>query len=174
VVTKLKFAAHTLFILLALNVSSAFALDVKVGVVNITELLEKSPQAVDAQNRLKKEFEARDKQLIEEQKELKKKEDKLERDSDVMTDTARTKLERDIRNLRRDIRRMFEEVREDKTIRTNQELSKLQNLISQAVKEVGKGAGYDIILYEGSIIFASKKVDITDTVMERLQESQKK
>jgi outer membrane protein len=91
-----------------------------------------------------------------------------------MSATARTKLEREIRNLRRDIRRTFEEIREDKAIRTNQELSKLQNKIGAAVKEVGKNANYDMILYEGSIIFASKRVDITDTVMKLLEEQHKK
>ena len=50
----------------------------------------------------------------------------------------------------------------------NEEIGKLQKLVSETMRTLAKEKKYDIILNE-SVIYASKQVDITTNVLERLQ-----
>jgi outer membrane protein len=95
-------------------------------------------------------------------------EDRLERDSAIMSETERKDLEREIINMRRDIKRDQDEFREDLSFRRNEELTKIQKEIVQAIQTVAKQNNYDIVLSEG-VIFASTKVDITDLVIDYLR-----
>jgi outer membrane protein len=149
--------------------SSAFAAESRIGVVIVNRLLEESPQAIAAQKKLRNEFSARDKKLIDQQKDMKSKEDRLKRDASVMSEAERTKLDKEIREIRRELRRSIDELREERTIRTNQELGKLQKVVNQAIKDVGKADGYDVILYEG-VAYASKNADLTEKILARLKE----
>jgi len=167
----LNIKSGILFVVLGLlSVAPVFAAESKIGVVIVNRLLEESPQAIAAQKKLRSEFSTRDKKVIEQQKSMKSKEDKLKRDGSVMSEAERTKLDKEIRNLRRDLRRAIDELREDRTIRTNQELGKLQKVVNQAIKDVGKAEGYDVILYEG-VAYASKNADLTEKILSRLKEA---
>ena len=110
--------------------SSVLAADVKIGFVNVAKVLDKSPQAADARERIEKEFAPKDRGLLAQQKELRALEDKLVRDGAVMTEDKRVNLEQDVRTRRRELRRAQEEFREELNLRRNQELSKLQRRVS--------------------------------------------
>ena len=90
-----------------------YAEDYKLGAVNAVRVLEASPQAEQARTTIEKEFSPRDKQLVAAQKDLKAQEDKLNKDSAIMSETERSKLERDIINKKRDLKRDQDEFRED-------------------------------------------------------------
>jgi len=141
--------------------------EIKIGVVNIPLLMANAPQAAQAKKRLEKEFSPKDKQLLAQQKLIKKLEEKLERDGLTMTETEKSKLERDIISKRRDAQRAQQEFKEDFSIRRNEELGKMQNRIIEAVKTLAKEGNYDLLLTEG-VIHASKAVDITDKVQAKL------
>jgi len=68
----------------------------------------------------------------------KKLEDKLTRDGAVMSESERTKLERDILSKRRDMKRTQDEFRDDLNIRRNEVLAKLQKDMYQAVVSLAK------------------------------------
>ena len=70
--------------------------------------------------------------------------------------------------LKRDIKRAKEEFTEDFNLRRNEELTKLQKLIYLTTVEVAKEDGYDIVLSD-SVLYTSKRVDITDKILERLR-----
>ena len=69
--------------------------------------------------------------------------------------------------LKRDLRRATQEFREDYNLRRNEELSALQKVVYKAIVEIAKQENYDLILHEGTI-YASKKVDLTDTILKKL------
>ncbi len=146
-----------------------YAEDIKIAFVNATRVMNEVPQADAIRKRIKDEFAPRDKKILEMQTELKKQEDKMLRDSEVMSDAARTKLERKIFTLKRDIKRAREEFTEDLNIRRNEELDKLQKLVYKAILSYAKQNKYDLILGE-SVLYSSKRVDVSDKVIERLRE----
>lgn len=149
--------------------AAAFA-EVKAGFVNIAKVLEEAPQAEEARKKLESEFAPRDNELVESQKEVKKLEDKLTRDGLVMSDGDRRDLERQIMTLKRDLKRAREEFGDDLNLRRNDELSKLQRLVIDAIVALAREYEYDIILSDNNVLYASDKVDITEQVLKRLRE----
>lgn len=144
------------------------AAELKLGFVNAAKILEEAPQADAARNKLEKEFSARNKKLLDAQRDLKALEDKISKDAAVMSDTERAKAERNVNALRRDMKRDQDEAREDFNIRRNEEFSKLQKLVYEAIVALAKQEGYDLIIGDGAI-YSSERIDITDKVMARLK-----
>ncbi len=144
------------------------AKEVKIGFVNVAQVLQESPQAEEAKKRLEQEFAPRDKRLVAQQKELEKLQERLNRDAAVMSDSERGKLEREIIAKQRDLKRAQDEFREDFNIRRNEELSKLQREIVEAIKALAQEEQYDLLLTDG-VIHASDQVDVTGKVQQRLR-----
>lgn len=151
-------------LLLVANVSYA---ELKIGFVNVAKVLEKAPQAEKAKKRLEKEFSPRDKHLVSQGKEIKKLEEKLSRDAAVMSESERRRLEKDIVAKKRDAKRSQQEFKEDFNMRRNEELTKLQRRIMEAIKALAKDEKFDLLLTDG-VIFASQQVDVTNQVQEKL------
>lgn len=155
-------------LILSLSANTVFAQNVKIGAVNAVRILENSPQAEAAREKIQREFAPRDRQLIEEQKKLKALEDKLSKDGAIMSEAERSRLEREIVQLKRDMKRSQDEFRDDLNFRRNEEFGEIQKSILEAIQQVAKDEGYDIVLGEG-VVYASKKVDISDQVIEYLK-----
>lgn len=148
----------------ALLAAPAYAETTQVAFVNVPKLLEKAPQAVAANKRLEKEFEPRNRALVEQREQLRELEDQLAREGVTMSETQLRSLEREIRDRKREIRRSQEEYREDLNIRRNDELRKLQKRVYDAIVALAKEQHYDLVVGDG-VIYAGDSVDITDKVL---------
>lgn len=140
----------------------------KVGYFDLVRVMNNIPQAKQAEKRLGAEFEQRKKKLEQFDGEVKLEQSQFERDKQVMSDVEREKKRREIRNRSRELKLSIQEYQEDLSLRQNQETASLQKLVRQAVLEVAKEDGYDLIIDQGAVLFASDKVDITKKVMQRL------
>lgn len=149
------------------------AADTRIGIVNTAKLLKEAPQAEAARKKLESEFAPRDVKIVDLQKLIKSLEDKLSKDAAIMSDAARKKQEREIVSKKRDIKRSREEFTEDFNFRRNEEIGKLQKLVSETILSLAKEKQYDIILNE-SVIYVSPQVDITANVLKRLHKLYKK
>lgn len=152
---------------------SAYAVELNVGVVNAAKVIEDAPQADAARKKLEMEFAPRDKKLLEIQKQLRSLESKLERDGPIMSESARRKTEREIVSLKRDFKRGQDEFREDLNLKRNEEFGKLQRRVSDVIVSIAKEGKYDLILTDG-VIYASEKVDITNQIVQRLKDMDKR
>lgn len=157
-----------LILLLGLSTLPVNAEEIKIGFVNVPRILENAPQAARAKKDLEKEFAPRDKKLVAMQKKLKKLEEKMQTDSDVMSQSEQQKMEREIISLKRDARRAQEEFREDFNIRRNEELSKLQKVVFEAIQSLAKEKNYDLLLTDG-VVFASERIDVTAEIESKLK-----
>lgn len=147
---------------------AAFAQDVKIAAVNAVKILENSPQADAARNKIEQEFAPRDRKLVEDQRRIKEVEDRLMKDGAIMSETERNNLERQIVSMRRELKRNQDEFRDDLNFRRNEEFGRIQKSILDAIQKVAVDKGYDIVLGEG-VIYASNRVDISDQVIEYLK-----
>lgn len=155
--------------LLLVGMTAVCAQDFKVGFVDTARVLKEAPQADVARKKLENEFAPRDRKIVEMQTELKKLDEQQKRDIAVMSDINIKKLEREIISLTRDIKRAREEFTEDFNIRRNEELSKLQKLVREVITRVAEDGRYDLILSD-SVLYTSKRIDITGSVLDRLRE----
>jgi len=159
-----KKIALFLGLLLTANVSYA---DLKIGFVNIPQVLEKAPQAEKAKKRLEVKFSPRDKQLVAQQKEIQTMEEKMTKDAAVMSESEKSNLEKEILNKKRDAKRSQQEFSEDFNASRNEELGKLQRHIIEAIREIAKDQNFDLLLTEG-VIYANDKIDVTAQVQQKL------
>ncbi|MEW6444459.1 MAG: OmpH family outer membrane protein [Pseudomonadota bacterium] len=154
---------------LALSLSgAAWAKELKVGFVNSAMLLDKAPQAEAARKQLEKEFSARERDLVENQKSAQGLEQKLSREGSAMTEAERSRQERELNRRMRELQRQQAEFRDDLNLRKNEELAKLQRTVFQVINEMAKAEEYDLILSDG-VVYAGPSVDITNKVLDRLQ-----
>jgi outer membrane protein len=150
---------------------SAMAQEIKIGFVNIVRVMEQAPQAQAAREALEQEFSGRDAALTSSRDAIVELERKLRTDAEIMSAEQREDLERDIASRKLDFNRDREELQEDFNIRRNEELSDLQRVVYDVIVDVAKDENYDLMVTE-RVLYASERIDITDTILERLQELQ--
>lgn len=168
--TQVANAFGMIFIgLLSVNVQPIHAEELKIGFVNPVQILDTAPQVEEANKRLEEEFAPREKGIVERQKEIQQLEDQVKKDSEIMSDSQLDSLRKDIVAKKRDIKREQDEFREDYNIRRSEELNKLQKRIYKAIESLAKEENYDLVVSEG-VIVASKRVDITEKVLKRLNQ----
>jgi len=143
--------------------------EIKIGFVNSSVLLEQAPQAEQAKQKLEKEFSAREEDLRQLRQEIQKLEGRLNRDGVTMNETDRGNLERELNRKLRDLQREQSNFRDDLNLRKNEELGKLQRLVLQAIREVARDKGYDLVLSEG-VVYSADRVELTKDVLERLEQ----
>lgn len=140
----------------------------KIGFVNTARVLKEAPQALRVEERLKAEFEPREVQLKDKRQEILNLEEQLKTDSSLDS-TARRKLEREIRLKVSQLKFLEQEFREDQNLRRNEEIRKLQQVISNVLKMQGDTGQFDLILTEG-VSYVSERIDITSQTIEMLKQ----
>jgi outer membrane protein len=150
----------------ALALGTAAAQNVKIGVVNMTALIEQAPQTQAVMTRLREEFSTRERDLAAMEQSLKTKQETYQRDASVMGTEERTNLEREIRDGQRDLQRQGEQLTEDFNVRRNEALGELQRTIVLKVQEYARNAEFDLVLYEA--VYASDAINITADVLATL------
>nr|WP_284047530.1 OmpH family outer membrane protein [Guyparkeria hydrothermalis] len=143
--------------------------DVKIGFVNSSVLLEQAPQAAQAKQKLEQEFSAREEELRQLRQEIQGLEGQLNREGVTMTDSDRGGLERELNRKLRDLQRQQSNFRDDLNLRKNEELGKLQRLVLEAIREVARDKGYDLVLSEG-VVYSADRVELTEEVLDRLEQ----
>ena len=147
---------------------SASAQEVKIGVVNIPQLMEQAPQARVAMEALNEEFKPREREIVARQTEFQELSEKVQRDLAVMGETERRNAEKELRDLQREVTRLQNEFREDLNLRRNEELGTLQRSLLKEVQDYAQAAGYDVVVGDG-VLYASSAVNITENVLRAME-----
>jgi outer membrane protein len=160
---------NTIFFILLLSPLIAHSAPIKIAYVNAVKVIEDAPQAKRALAKLEAEFRPRDEKIVVTTNKIKELEDKLGKESAVMTASDRRSIEKNLLILKRNLKRESQEFREDYNLRRNEELAALQKLVYRVIVDIAKKGKYDLIVHEATI-YASKKIDITNKVLQKLQE----
>jgi len=161
-IVNLAFAA-----LLASGAAMAQAADYKIGFVNTERLFREAAPAKRAQQKLEKEFAARDGEIQKLTKQVRDLQTSLDKDGATMPEADRRNKERDLANLSRDLTRSQREFREDLNLRRNEELAGLQERANKVIQQIAESEKYDLILQD-PVVYASQRIDITETVIKAL------
>lgn len=157
------------FMLLAgmLSVAVSAVAETKIGYVKIETIMQ-APQSLATGGKLQAEFGPRKVELERLGKDLQEKEAALTKSLPTMSETDRRNKSQAFNDLKIDFQRKQRELGEDYNLRKNEEMSKLQDRINQAVASVSQAEGYDLVLF-GNAAYAGKKVDITDKIIKALK-----
>ena len=146
---------------------AAYGADYKIGFVNTERLFREAAPAKRAQQKLEKEFAARDADLQKLSKQVRDLQALLDKDGATMGEAERRNKERDLANQSRDLQRMQREIREDVNLRRNEELTGLQERANKVIQQIANDEKFDLILQD-PVVFASPRIDITEKVIKAL------
>ena len=146
---------------------SASAQELKIGYVNSERVLREAEPAKRAQAKLEAEFGKREKDLNDQNASLRAQAEKLDRDSPTLSETEKTRRQRELVELDRDLQRKHREFQEDLTQRKNEELQSVAERANRAIKAIGDAEKYDLILQD-PVIYTSARVDLTKKVIDAL------
>ena len=160
-----RWMAALAFLALALP---AAAVELKIGFVNTERVFREAAPAKRAQQKLEKEFAARNAELAKMEKQGRDMQADLERDNVTLTEPQRREKERQLADISRNFQRMQREIREDLNLRRNEELASVQERATRVINQIAEQEKFDLILQEA--VFASGRIDITDKVIKALSD----
>jgi len=146
--------------------TTGLAADVKIGFVNTERVFREAAPAKRAQQKLEREFSARNAELAKLEKQGRDLQAELEKDSVTLPDAARREKERALADASRNFQRLQREIREDLNLRRNEELAQIQERATRAINQIAEAEKFDLVVQEA--VFASSRIDITDKVIRAL------
>jgi outer membrane protein len=153
-------------ILLATAALAAQAAELKIGFVNTERVFREAAPAKRAQQKLEREFAARNAELAKTEKIGRDLQTELERENVTMTEAQRREKERQLADVSRNFQRMQREIREDLNLRRNEELASVQERATRVINQIAEQEHFDLIVQEA--VFASSRIDITEKVIKAL------
>jgi outer membrane protein len=168
--TKQAVAALVAVALMA-STPLARAQDLKIGVVNSDRILRDSTPARAAMQKLEGEFSKRDRDLQEMGARLKSSAERFEKDAPVMTETDRSRRQRELAEMDREFQRKQREFREDFNQRRNEELQALLERTNRIIRQMAEQEKYDLIVQEA--VYFNPRIDITEKVLRALNNGAK-
>jgi len=150
---------------LALALTPAMA-ELKLGFVNGQRVVNESPQAKRAKQKLEKEFEKRDQELQQLSKRLQTMQESLEKNGVTMAESERRTKEREFNELNREFQRKQREFREDLNLRQNEEMAAIFERANRVIRQIAEAEKFDLIVQEA--VYFSPRIDITEKVIKAL------
>ncbi len=150
--------------------SGILAREIKIGVVNTERVLRESVPAILAQRKIEKEFLVYDERIKKMASEIKSLQEQLERnDKNIIREERRAK-EHELANISRQYQRAQQQMREDLSMRQNEEYSLILERVNKTIKNIAENEGYDLILQLQDSVYRSQRIDITNQVIRALAE----
>jgi outer membrane protein len=158
----------TLALAAALIAAPALA-ETKIAFVNAQRVVNESPQAKKAKQKIEKEFEKRDQDLQRLSKQLQTMQESLEKNAVTMAESERRAKEREFNDMNRDFQRKQRDFREELNLRQNEEMAAIFERANKVIKQMAEAEKFDLIVQEA--VFYSPRIDITDKVIKALSDA---
>lgn len=170
--SRLSILSGALLLIFSVIGSTALAGDAesgvsRIGFVDIPYLIDRAPQALEAEQRLETEFAPRQRELEIQRLELAELAAKLADNSSELAEAEYSQLDRESRSLERRIKRSEQDFREELNIQKNNEFKKVRILVLEAIAEFGEHQDYDLIVSDG-VLYANKRIDVTERILDSL------
>jgi outer membrane protein len=155
-----------LLLLLTFVATTATAQQLRVGYVDMKQVLDNAPQVVAGREKLDLEFRPRNETIEFQERQAQTMDDRLQMGD--LTEDARTRLDRELREMQRNVNRQKEDLRDELSFRRTEEVQKLEDQINQAVQQIARDNGYDLIL-SSPVIYVDPSLDITQQILDQLR-----
>jgi len=157
----------TLFLLMLISCGVGAA--GKSAFISTKALLDKSPQAVEANKVLQAEFGEREQSLRSLAGSIQQMEKNYQNDNAIMSADQKKKAESNIVQNKRKFQFEQQSLKEDLQSKQRELLQKVQLSIREVIQAYGKENGYDFIFTDASVAYASDAVNITDEILKELE-----
>lgn len=144
-----------------------------VAVIDVDKILKDYPVVQKIDKDLQAQFGPRANKLAAQQTAISDEENDLKRNGSIMTDAQRNKLQIDIANNTNILQAQQAQFNQDLQNAQNKSMKTVLAAINQAVTQIAKTKGYDIVLQKDRTVYISDSVDISNSVLSLLVNSKK-
>ena len=97
--------------------------------------------------------------------------ERLQRDAATMSDQEKKDLQQKIQGVREQLAEKGQPLQQNIQRRSNEERNKLLGLIKQAIDNVAKKEGYDLVLSGNAVSYSKEQFDISEQVLSQVQKA---
>jgi outer membrane protein len=158
-----------LIVLLALALPVQAA-ELKIGVIDFQQVVEKSEPGQRVEAGLKQEGERMEAEIEKDKKELQGLKEKIEREAMVMSREAREEKEIEFRVKARNLQEKEKRYRNDFMNKQREEVDNLRREVLAIAQELGKKEGFTMVVSKVGVLYHDAAVDLTDRVVKMLNQ----
>jgi len=164
----------SLLLLLSLATLPAFAVDAKLGTVDMQKILMLSDAGKDAKEQLSLRAAKYEAEKNVKEEELKKLKGELEKQSVLLSESARGGKEKDYQQKLKEYQRFLKDAQEDLQAKNDEFTNRIVDEIVKLVQEYGKKSGFTFIFVKNeSMIFMDDRIDLTDELLKQFNAARK-
>jgi outer membrane protein len=148
----------------------AFAADnLKIGVVDVQEMMQKIPQVTAMQKELQSKFDPQTKKIRSMQQQLQADLAKFNKNSSVMKNADKKKMQKKIVDEQNKLRAVQIDFQQQAMDAQKKAMQSILSDVEVAVKKVAKDQNLNLVLTKASIAYNDDDMDITDKVIKELK-----
>ena len=148
--------------------ASVTAAELKIGVVDIREVVAKAPQREAVTEKLRVEFKDRIDGLKKMEGDIRAMQEKAKKDEPTMTEQQKVDAGRNIQAKISDLQLKDKAFKEDVQRRENEEQRALMGKINQAINAVAAKEGVSMVLTRDAVPYVQAQYDLTEKVIQAL------
>ena len=120
----MKYLSHILLVFLMLVATQATGQQLRIGYVDMKQVLDNAPQVLAGREKLDLEFRPRNETIEFQERQVQSMDDRLQMGD--LAEDARIRLDRELREMRRNVNRQKEDLRDELSFRRTEEVQKLE------------------------------------------------
>ena len=152
---------------------ASFAAGNKMAVVDVQKAMRSADKVKEIESKLKKEFSSEEKQIEGLKKKITDLKETQQRDWAIMGDAEKRKLQEKGMKLTNELKKISQESQNRLQVRQQELLQPVVSDAQEAIKEIMKEEGYNVVLRREALVEFDPKMDITLKVTLKLNEMNK-
>ena len=161
---------------MALSLNSSFAAEesakqMKVAIVNVQEVLQKSPRVTALSKKLETEFKSRQTKINDDQKSYQDSLDKLKKDAATMSQKDKDAVEKKMKAQKDELVKQYVNYQHDLQKEQQKAMQGILKDLNGIVTSIAKDKNYSLVLDAQAVIFASDGADITKDVADQFNKN---
>lgn len=157
----------TLFVVLMLGASTAFAEEVKIGYVDMQRALNETDDGRKAKAQLKKVFDQKQKELDEQQEELKKAIEDLDKKRTLLPADKVREKETELQTRMQKVQQTYMRHQQDLSAKEQEATAKIFERMNRIIAKIAATENFSMIFDRAGVVFAKSHLDLTNELIRR-------
>jgi outer membrane protein len=150
-----------------LSTSAAFAEDMKLGYVDMQRALNETEDGRKAKDKLKKDFEQKQKELDEQQAQLRKEIEDLDKKRTLLPADKVREKEAELRVKLEKVQQTYMRHQQDLSGKEQKETQKIFERMTKIISEIAAAENFSMIVDKSALVFAKPHLDLTNELIRR-------
>lgn len=150
---------------LMITTSFAYADTLKIGFVDLNQILQKSPLMISLNETLTKKFKSRQDEINNASKQLQDEVNQLTYSNTTMSMEERNNLQNKITEDKANLQILTTSLQKDLELAKNKSLQTFMTKFTSVINKIAQDGQYDLIQQSSNILYLNNKLDITQQVL---------